>query len=155
MEWHGAETVFEMYSGTSGRVTSIILSGGYIVFWLSWCFPKMKSQAWWKSQNSFTNLLESLSRKYRGCHSKRLWLHKLIDANTMQIGNVDKFTKANRKLFIWRNSPGSPLWNEKWNHAFIHILLLFPLWPVCSLKGNSFEVRQHLCSEDPPISSDS
>lgn len=55
-----------------GRVTGIVLSGGYILFWLSWCFPKMKSQAWWKSQNPFTNLLGSLSRKYRGCHSKRI-----------------------------------------------------------------------------------
>lgn len=114
LEWHGAETIFETCSVTSGRVTSIILSGGYILFWLSWCLPKMKSQAWWKSQNPFTNLLGSLSRKYRGCHSKRLWLHKLVVANTMQIGNVDKFTKANRKLFIQRNSRFSTLkWEMK------------------------------------------
>lgn len=66
------ETIFETCSGTSGGVTGIVLSGGYILFWLSWCFPKMKSQAWWKSQNPFTNLLGSLSRKYRGCHSKRI-----------------------------------------------------------------------------------
>lgn len=149
------ETIFETCSGTSGGVTGIVLSGGYILFWLSWCFPKMKSQAWWKSQNPFTNLLGSLSRKYRGCHSKRImaaqacWCKHNADWKCWQI------YQSQQKIIYTKETPGSPLWNEKWNHAFIHILLLFPLWPVCSLKGNSFEVRQHLCSEDPPISSDS
>lgn len=98
----------------------------------------------WKA---FPENTEAVTAKDYGCTSLLMQTQCRLEMLT----NLPKPTEN----YLYEETLGSPLWNEKWNHAFIHILLLFPLWPVCSLKGNSFEVRQHLCSEDPPISSDS
>lgn len=108
------ETIFETCSGTSGGVTGIVLSGGYILFWLSWFFPRWRARPDESHRTHSLTCWEVFPENIEAATAKELWLHKLVDANTMQIGNVDKFTKANRKLFIQRNSRFSTLkWEMK------------------------------------------
>lgn len=77
-------------------------------------FPRWRARPDESHRTHSLTCWEVFPENIEAATAKELWLHKLVDANTMQIGNVDKFTKANRKLFIQRNSRFSTLkWEMK------------------------------------------